>query len=193
MPSTTKLLVDVLSIGSVSAIWIGLILWKIPLFREFADQMSIFNTYKTIIILSAVAVVYQVGWFINWAAFQMTRSLLERNRDNLFSRVGGYKKHRLKIYQDAIKGHPNELENEVTEMRMCRANCLNAIVIAGCSLLYGFYLFPVLIISLIAVGLLAWQTYKVHIHHYQKLYDIYRELNPNTAGNPNKTLEKGPV
>jgi len=180
MPSITQLLIEILAIGSIGVVWVGLFLAKVPALTSFAKNLDSLKAFAPLIVLIGIAVIYQLGWIINWVAWRLTLLILERRRVKLFLQFGvKYQDIRPEIYQKASPAALGELKQEISEMRMCRANCLNALLIAIAALLYGRSLLSVATIALALFVFLGVQTYFVHIHHYQKLYQIYKVIVQN--------------
>jgi hypothetical protein len=177
MPATTQMLVETLAIGSIASVWAGLLLAHFPRVRGFLSVVSDHEWLVPLLLLVGIAAIYQLGWCVNWIAWRIARRLFECYRRELFRKHGvDWQEERPKFRQKASEAILRELEHEVSEMRMCRANTVNGLLIAIALLTYGLALLPLAAIALGGSAILAIQTRQIHRHHFEKLLRIYERL-----------------
>ncbi len=189
MPSTTKLLIEPLTIGSIGSIWLGLfVATKWNWFAWLAAVTQGADVIGPIAILVIVALVYQLGIFVNWIAWLLVRITIEPYRDRLFVKHDvAYKDVRTKLRKNLPNDILAELKDEVSELRITRANCLNLALISIALCLYNCENFwPLALLSLTIAVLLGIQTCHIHWHHYKKLKKNYLTIVTNYSEPKNK-------
>jgi hypothetical protein len=190
MPATTLLLLEIFAIGSIAGIWCTILLVHSAQVRTLLSSVTPDSPLTPLFVLVSIAVVYQLGWCANWIAWRALRFLLEPYRVEVFKPYGvTWQDVRPMVRQRAKEPILRELDYEVSEMRMCRANVLNCVLISLALLTHGSSTLPFTGVALAAAGLLACQTRQIHRHHYEKLLCTYKVLvEEANAEAPNTTI-----
>ena len=180
MQATYQLIVEIIIIGGGSALWVSPLFFEIFPLTEILNKLKPYDSFQLFFVIVSVAIFYQMGWIVNWLSTKITMAILKNKRKIAMGHgLEDYKTNfRPKLYQFGSEALLGELSKEISEMRICRANCLNAFLIILCSPFYGNSGLRVGSVAFITFLLLAYQVYKIHIGHYKKLNEINEALSP---------------
>ncbi|OEU66927.1 MAG: hypothetical protein BA863_07965 [Desulfovibrio sp. S3730MH75] len=177
MPSFGQRLFEIFAIGSIASIWIYLILAKITDVASLATRANQYENFMPLVIFVAIALVYQLGWFMNILGWVLLSRLWRPHRKRAFAQLGvKYEAVRPLIYQKASAAIVEDLRTEIGWMQMGRANTINFFLITFMLLMYGWTGLPYAAVFAIGFAALAVHTHQAHKHHYDKLLQTYKAI-----------------
>ena len=193
--STTALFVEILIIGAISEIWIGLLFFGIasPNFPQISIWTDFLNKSPSLLLVPYLSITYSLGWLINFLAERTMKPFFQRKfRDQLFKTINeNYYNVRGLFFQKASTDIIQDLRFDRHIIRISRSNIINFLLIA-IGLLFNSRQFSLRIIVfscclsvLFSIGsFFQWTTrYK---SCYSKILDTYKII----KGEYNRSLSE---
>ena len=122
----TGALLEVLIIGLMAAVWVGLALFRTGVVDAavIAKTGTDYKDWATLLTFASLAVCYQLGWIVNTLGIWLGELLVVGLRGEIFGN-GSYDEERTYVYQhgtDAMLGHLDVQRNAI---RLIRAGIIN--------------------------------------------------------------------
>ncbi len=188
--ATTTLFIEILVIGTIANIWIGLMVFGLvsPAPSTLGIIIDTANKLSVFLLIPFLGLTYVLGWIINFLSENTIEPLFQsRFKKKFFAAANvDYNKVRAVFYQKASESVVEDLRFDRQLLRISRTSTLNFLLIA-ISLLF-FNTSATLVIAIISflIALVAfwlWTTqyktsYSKMLNTYEVVRDKTRELKP---------------
>ncbi len=133
--TTTALFVEILVIGAVCEIWVGILLAAVggsTGFFQFLEVLKPFAGFAGLLTVPLLAITYALGWIMNFVAERSFRPFFQsRFRDEVFGDPLKYEKARVLVFQKGSAELIHEIQIDRHIIRIARAGFLNFVMLTA--------------------------------------------------------------